>query len=333
MLVPEFIRVSIGTAVILGLENMQLDAKPTTAYLMLYTEKRCIANCGFCPQARESKARNDLLSRIYWPKFELSDVKKAFETPSQPKKFKRICVQAINYEGFFDDLVGIVKSLVDTKIPISISVQPLTKKQITELHELGVSRIGIPFDAATETIFYNVKGKGIKSPYKWENYVENIKIAQSVFGIDNVSTHLVIGLGETELEAVNFIQESVDIGVLPALFTFTPIKGTKLEAKSRPTLFKYRKIQLARYLIFERISRKENFSFNTTEEIINFGIPKEELLEIIRIGKPFLTSGCSGCNRPYYNERPGEILYNYPRPLNDDEITQIIQLFEERMEW
>jgi len=27
--------------------------------------------------------------------------------------------------------------------------------------------------------------------------------------------------------------------------------------------------------------------------------------------KVFLTSGCPGCNRPFYNERPS-LIYNYP---------------------
>ncbi|MCW3977503.1 MAG: radical SAM protein, partial [Candidatus Bathyarchaeota archaeon] len=35
------------------------------------------------------------------------------------------------------------------------------------------------------------------------------------------------------------------------------------------------------------------------------------------------TSGCPGCNRPYYNERPGGPLYNYPRQPLPDEIRAI----------
>ncbi|NVM55253.1 MAG: radical SAM protein [Candidatus Helarchaeota archaeon] len=327
----EYIRVSVGTAAVLGLVKMQLDAIPTTAYLMLFSEKRCLANCGFCPQARESKARIDYLSRIIWPKFELLEVKKAFESLLEQEKFERICIQAINYTGFFDDLVGVVETLNSLGIPLSVSVQPLNAEQMKKLHELKVSRIGIPLDAATRTLFYNIKGKGAKGPYKWEKYFNNLELAQSIFGQTNVSTHLIIGLGETEFEAVKFIQQVIDSKVLPALFTFTPIKGTNFETKSRPTLFQYRKMQLARYLIKNKICRMKDFTFNEDKELINFGIPKEKLYEIIQTGKPFLTSGCSGCNRPYYNERPGEELYNYPRPLTDEEIYQIVKQFEEKL--
>ena len=308
-----------------------MDAVPTTAYLMLYTDEKCLGNCGFCPQARESEARSDALSRIFWPKFKLSELKRAFEKLEESKKFKRICVQAINYSGFFDDLLGIIESLNVFKIPISVSVQPLTEQQMKGLSELGVSRIGIPFDAATPEIFRRVKGKGAKGPYKWEKNLESIKTAQRIFGSRNVSTHLIIGLGETDNEAIKFMQDSIDAQVLVALFTFTPIKGTTFESDSRPTLLKYRKMQLARYLLTHKISHLDQFAFDKTGKIVSFGIERQKIDEIIRSGMPFLTSGCSGCNRPYYNERPGETLFNYPRSLSSEEIEEILNLFGEYM--
>ncbi len=330
-LAPEYIRVSIGTAVILGLEQMQLDAQPTTAYLMLYTEGRCLANCGFCPQARESKARIDSLARIFWPKYQLPEVKKAFESLPESNIFERLCVQVINYAGFFEDLVGVINALNHFDIPISISVQPLKERQLNQLHQLGVDRVGIPLDAATKALFYGAKGIEAKGPYKWERNLENLRIAQKIFGNEKVSTHLIIGLGETEFEAVQFLQKMIDSHVLPALFTFTPIRGTRFEKMSRPSLFQYRKIQLARFLLLKRQCRIEDFSFNKEGDIIDFGRPMEQLKEVIHKGTPFLTSGCPGCNRPYYNERPGETLYNYPKQLNNHEINEILRLFQEKM--
>lgn len=330
-MIPEFIRVSVGTAAVLELIHMQLDAVPTTAYLMLSSESRCLANCGFCPQARESKARKDALSRIFWPEFRISEVKTAFESMQTGKSFKRICIQAINYTGFFDQLVGVIETLKATNLPISVSVPPLNEDRLKKLHELGITRIGIPLDAATNSLFENVKGKSARGPYKWETHLNNLELAQSIFGSQNVSTHLIIGLGETEFEAVTFLQQMTDSNVLTALFSFTPIKGTAFETKSPPTLYQYRKIQLARYLIINKICRVNDFAFNDKGELMNFGIPKEQRDEIIQSGIPFLTSGCPGCNRPFYNERPGERLFNYPRPLTGDEIAQIMAQFEEKM--
>ncbi|RLF84474.1 radical SAM protein, partial [Thermococci archaeon] len=50
------IRVSYGTAVVLGLKKGKMLAKPTTAYFMTYYKGRCLNNCAFCVQARESKS-------------------------------------------------------------------------------------------------------------------------------------------------------------------------------------------------------------------------------------------------------------------------------------
>ena len=71
---PEQIRVSLGTAIVLGLLEGKLDAEPTTAYLMTYRTGKCTANCGFCPQARASKSNTELLSRVSWPTFPTPNV-------------------------------------------------------------------------------------------------------------------------------------------------------------------------------------------------------------------------------------------------------------------
>ena len=65
--------------------------------------------------------------------------------------------------------------------------------------------------------------------------------------------------------------------------------------------------------------------FDEKDCICDFGVDKEDLLRIIQMGDPFLTSGCLNCNRPYYNEKPSGPIYNYPRPLTEKEIAQILQ--------
>jgi len=49
---PKRIRVSVGSAIVLGLIKGRLDAEPTTVYLLTYRHEKCSANCGFCPQAK-----------------------------------------------------------------------------------------------------------------------------------------------------------------------------------------------------------------------------------------------------------------------------------------
>jgi len=326
--IPENIRVSIGSAMVLGLLRGKLDAKPTTIYLLTCRNEKCSANCGFCPQARESKGRADMLSRVTWPTFMTRQVFDGIERTVRGGAIKRVCIQTLNYPEVFDEvllLVGKIKSRVT--VPISVSCQPLNPEKMRGLADAGVNRISIALDAATEKIFDRVKGRNIGGPYRWERQRKALNEAVKVFGEGSVSTHLIVGLGETEKEICQTIQWCVDSGIYPGLFAFTPIPGTALENNPQPSLSSYRRVQLAHCLLTHRKTLFENMAFDSNSCITNFGISKERLLEVIDTGEPFLTSGCPGCNRPYYNERPGGPLYNYPRQLLPEEIKEAKKLF------
>lgn len=317
---PKLVRVSIGSATCLDLDKMKLDAVPTTAYLMLYHQGKCIANCAFCSQARESKAKSDRLSRIQWPEFKIIQVIGKFKTLNKDNPIKRICIQALNYPDFYKDIFYIVKELKKvSNLPISLSCHPIKENQLDELNKAGIDRIGIPFDLATPELFFKIKGKGNKGPYSWEKHLNYLEIGKRILGKNRITVHLIVGLGESEYEDVRFIQNFMDRGTITGLFAFTPIKGTKLENYPRPSIGHYRRIQLARYIIINSYGKLETMKFNDNNKLIDFGINEEQLHKLIEKGSPFQTSGCPNCNRPYYNERPGKKLYNYPKlPLKED---------------
>ncbi len=320
---PERVRVSTGSAIVLGLLRGKLDAKPTTAYLLMCRNEKCSANCGFCPQARNSKGRADRLSRVTWPAFPTKKIVDAIERNVKAGTIKRVCIQSLNYPEAFDDVLFLVKEISSrVAAPISVSCKPLSNQKMKKWVDAGVNRVSIALDAATEKIFGNVKGQNIGGPYHWEKQHEALKEAVHVFGEGSVSTHLIVGLGETEKELCQKIQWCVDSGVYPGLFAFTPIPGTALENRSPPSISSYRRSQVAHYILTHRKARFENMEFDKNGNLTSFGISKEMLLEDIDTGKPFLTSGCPGCNRPYYNESPGGPLYNYPRQLLPEEIEE-----------
>lgn len=323
---PENIRVSIGSAIVLKILNGKLDAAPTTAYLMTYRRGKCTANCGFCPQARESSGRADMLSRITWPAFPTKKVLSLVPKAVLDGAIKRVCIQALNYPGVFEDLAALIKAIKrSVSVPISVSCQPLNVENVSLLAEAGAERIGIPLDAATKEIFEVVKGKSVGGPYTWENQWKILGGAVEVLGKGMISTHFIVGLGETEKELVSAIQSCVDLGVLPALFAFTPIAGTRFQNRCQPSIQTYRRIQIARHLIVNAFSRFEKMTFNSEGEILNFGIDEKRLLQIVETGKPFFTSGCPNCNRPYYNEKPSGPIYNYPSSMTGEELTQILK--------
>jgi len=326
---PRQIRVSVGSAIILGLLEGKLDAEPTTAYLMTFKTGKCIANCGFCPQARNSKSNAELLSRVTWPSFSTRSVFGLIASAAQSGKIRRVCIQALNYSKVFSELYALVKTLKQqVKVPISVSCQPLNIGNMQLLADAGVDRIGIAVDAATEKLFDAVKGSGAGGPYKWQDQFRLLREATDFFGKGNVSTHLIIGLGETEKEAVSLVHECGVMGVLPALFAFTPVRGTTLATTPQPNIDSYRRIQVARYLITNAIANANDMKFDVDGSIVDFGISKETLLSVVKNGNPFRTSGCPNCNRPFYNEKPSGPLYNYPRKLIVEEISAIKRQFE-----
>jgi biotin synthase-related radical SAM superfamily protein len=323
---PRQIRVSLGSAIVLGLLEGKLGAEPTTAYLMTYKAGKCTANCGFCPQARSSRSKTELLSRVSWPTFPTDAVLEGIGNSAEHGKIKRVCIQALNYPEVFTHLTALVTAIKQhTKVPVSVSCQPINSGNTRHLAEAGAERIGIALDAATEKLFSEVKGASAGGPYTWENQFRQLHEALEVFGKGKVSTHLIIGLGETENDAVSLIQRCVDMGVLPALFAFTPVRGTALERKPQPLIESYRRVQLARYLIVNGCARSEDMRFDGFGCLKDYGVEKETLAYIVETGKPFLTSGCPDCNRPFYNEKPSGPIYNYPRNIRREEIHAIKQ--------
>ena len=323
---PQQIRVSVGSAIILGLIEGKLDAEPTTAYLMTYKTGKCTANCGFCPQARNSRSKEELLSRVAWPAFSTNRVLKGIEVAHVNRRIRRVCIQALNYPNVFTHLAALAETIKQHAIiPISVSCQPLNTQDLQQLANAGVDRIGIALDAATEKLFNEVKGSNAGGPYTWENQFRQLHKALEIFGKGNVSTHLIVGLGETENDTISLIQKCVDMSILPALFAFTPVRGTTLEKKPQPLIEVYRRVQLARYLIAHGCTRSEYMRFDGVGCLTDYGVEKETLTRIVETGKPFLTSGCPDCNRPFYNEKPSGPIYNYPRNVRKEEIEIIKQ--------
>ena len=323
------IRVSIGSASVLCLVSKQFPIPPTTCYIMTYKEGHCIANCGFCPQARESKSSIEKLSRITWPVFPFKEflTKLTYMPPS--KKFKRICVQTLNYKENFKDLREIITQIKkNSNISISVAIPPMSKEKIKELYVMGVQRVGIALDGATSEIFDKIKGKGVKGPYFWEHHMECLKYALEIFPEGSITTHVIVGLGESEKDILKLIKNLKELDVLVSLFAFTPIKGTRLENLPQPELSKFRKVQLSRYLILEEDKEIQDFAFNQEGSLVNINISKQKLKNIIDDTDAFLTSGCPGCNRPYYTSRPSGPIYNYPRNLREKEKEEIYKLLE-----
>ncbi len=315
----ELIRLSLGTAIKLGLEQGPKLDYFTTCFLMTYHKGGCSANCSFCPQARECDEES-MLSRIEWPAFAISEVFDRLRTTD----FKRICIQCLNYPNVTQDVQNIVRGLrAIVSLPISVCIQPITIEEMRQLKQVGVTDIGIAMDAATPEIFNAVKGHERNGPYEWGRHLAGIEAAKEIFGQGHVTTHLIIGLGESERDAAEFLLRMHELGIRVGLFAFTNIKGTPMANMPQPELKRYRRIQVLRHLLHRGLINRELVEYDKRGRIM-LRVDKDWLLDKLSSGVAFRVSGCPGCNRPYYNERPRGTMYNYPRPLKPDEVKMAI---------
>jgi biotin synthase len=316
------VRLSLGTAIQVGLESGDRDPDFTTAFLMTYREGGCEANCAFCPQALESTSSSDRLSRISWPEFDFSKVLDSWPPPGQ---FRRICIQTICYPEVVDDVVEIVGELRKvSKLPISVAIHPISTEDMIRLKDIGTSNIGIALDASTQEIFEDIKGEHRGAAYRWESHRQGLLDALEIFGEGRVTTHLIIGLGETEKEAADLIVDMFELGISVGLFAFTSIKGTSLEDRSPPELASYRRIQVVRQLVSQGLLKPEQIR-ESEDGIISLDIDTDKIRESLSSGVAFQVTGCKGCNRPFYNERPRGPMYNYPRRLSEEEVRSAIE--------
>jgi len=304
-------RVSLGTADVLGLAPAPLDAAPTTAYLML--GERCASDCAFCSQARSSQGRDGMLSRVIWPQFAEDDVCQACAAAHERGAIGRACFQVTMGPDAIQRTRAAVGRLAGcSSVPICASVMPRDLDDVTALLEAGAERVTIALDAATDSVYRQVKSGSFAR-------VVALLEAAAAAHPGRIGTHLIVGLGETERDLAARVQWALDRGIMVALFAFTPVRGTAMADVPPPPLASYRRLQVARWLMVHGHARFEDLAYSDDGRITALGVPPDALAAFLADGAAFRTSGCPDCNRPYYNERPGGVMYNYPQPLTPDE--------------
>jgi len=330
---PDTVRLSTAAAIALGLRSGRLyrDAKVGCINLLMEDEEGCLGNCLYCGQAREVAQGPECrtLIRVQWPSYAVLEVVEAIRIAAErDPSIERVCVSALTTPDAPEHLVEIVKTIRDaTALKVSALVTP-TVFDATHLRKVaaaGVENITIAVDATTVELFHALRGRGARGPHEWQRYIKGVEDAVSAMGRakGSVGVHAIIGLGESEQEAVQFMQLCYDMGARVHLFSFYPEENTALERRSQPPLESYRRMQLARHLIDTGKSWAGGMRFESGI-LVDFGVSEDELRGVVRAGAPFMTTGCSGCNRPYANETPAQAMQglfrNYPFPPNTQDI-------------
>ncbi len=338
MVSPKTVRMSLAAAMTLGLKRglFYRNAKLGCINLLMEYEEGCLANCQYCGQGREISDTPDCRSliRVEWPSYPLDEVVDAIrETAARDPTVSRVCVGAISHPKAPGDMVTMVRRIRDeTGLKVSTLVTPtvFSKDDLMAVKDAGAENLTVAIDCATPELFQELRGKDVKGPHTWERYIQGIKDAVEVMGTDSnaIGVHLIIGLGETEEDAIKLIQECYDMGARVHLFSFFPEAGSPLEGCPQPDMGAYRRVQMARHLIDHGTSRADAMAFEDGH-LVDFGVPADVLEGMIGEGLAFMTTGCPGCNRPYANETPSQamegLLRNYPFVPNEEDVALIRQ--------
>ncbi len=328
---PDYVQMSTAAAITLGVMPGKMHRCSCTRCLnlLLTYPEGCRANCAYCGLARHREAERNYADRNFirvdWPAVPMAQIVDIVARDGSNSLFHRMCISMITHPRSDEDTVSVLKmwaARIDpTAIPISILSNPTTMKRsdVAQLKDLGADIFTVALDAATPEIFDRTRGKGVASPHSWKKYWEILGDARDIFGPQKFGVHIIVGMGETEYDALILVQQLVDMGGHSHMFCFFPERGSLMDHLPATPRDQWRRVQLGRYLIDYCGARVDQMHCDGERRVVNFGLPKDELDVIVNAGIAFRTSGCPGkfaedisaCDRPYGDSPPSNIA-SYP---------------------
>jgi radical SAM protein (TIGR04043 family) len=124
-------------------------------------------------------------------------------------------------------LARCVKAVKAAVPNLEIQVQcepPAELSTITDLYDAGARSIGIHVESMDDAV--RMRWMPGKSRVSMDEYRGAWREAVRVFGRNQVSTYLLVGMGEDPDEMVAGAEELIEMGVYPFIVPFRPLKGT-----------------------------------------------------------------------------------------------------------
>jgi radical SAM protein (TIGR04043 family) len=124
-------------------------------------------------------------------------------------------------------LARCVRAIKERVPELGIQVQcepPADLSTITDLYEAGARSIGIHVESMDDDVRRRWTPGKARVPL--DEYRAAWREAVRVFGWNQVSTYLIVGMGEDPDELVASAAELIDMGVYPFIVPFRPIRGT-----------------------------------------------------------------------------------------------------------
>jgi biotin synthase len=325
---PDYVQLSTAAAITLGLVpgRMHRCACTRCLNLLLTYPEGCRANCAYCGLARHRESATNYADRNFirvdWPAAPLDEIIARIADQGEATPFHRMCISMITHPRSDADTLAVLERwmarIPRALVPVSILSNPttMTRRDVQALHDLGADIFTVALDACTPAIFDRTRGKGVDSPHRWDGYWRVFEYAREIFGPERIGMHLIVGLGETDRDVLEICRRLRVAGGHSHLFCFYPERGSLMDHLPAPPRSRWRRLQLARYLLEYRDHPFEAFGFSADGALVSFGT---DVAEVTATGIPFRTSGCPGrerpdvsaCDRPYGDSPPSDIA-SYP---------------------
>jgi lipoyl synthase len=336
---PRHLQLSLAAAMTLNLKEGLFfrNARLYCLNLLLTYPRGCLANCSYCglQKSREGAFSEKSFIRVSWPTYDLETIIR--RTLENRNRLHRVCLSMITHPRALEDTLYLIRRFrEEVSLPISVLMNPTSMKtvDVAALREAGAQMAAVALDLATETLFDRHRGRGVRGPHRFAHYWTLLEATAEVFGKNKAGCHLICGLGEREEELVDRLQRVRNLGARTHLFSFYPEKESLLAGERACPVDRYRRVQLARFLIDNDLSRGDLMAFDGEGRIRHFGLPSEDVEHWIDTGRPFMTSGCPGggletaCNRPFGDGPPSDIR-SFPFPLEEEDVARI----KGQMDW
>ena len=336
---PEWVRISYASALALRFKSGRFTRLFDFGgiNLLLSYDRGCLSDCGYCGLARNRPGDYEDKSfiRVEWPLVETDELVRRLVRHED--KLTRLCISMVTHGRAYPDTLDITRRITaNVRAPLSLLVAPptLNPKRLQAFKDAGADMIGIGLDAVTEDLFRSIRTDVPKGGLKWHQYWQIVDGARDIFGPWKVNCHTLVGLGETDADLLGIFARLLDRQIFSYLFCFNPEPDSRMGDREKTPLGRWRRIQLAKFLLEERGLDPAAFRFDDDGALVRILAPRELVEEVVDDAHAFMTNGCPstggtpGCTRPMGSWRPTETPRDFPWRPTDEETRFIRQTLD-----
>ncbi len=324
---PDWVRISYASALALRFQSGRFT-RPFAfggINLLLSYDRGCLSDCGYCGLARNRPGDYEEKSfiRVEWPLVETDELVRRLVRHED--KLARLCISMVTHGRAYPDTLDIARRITTSvATPLSLLVAPptLNEARLQAFRDAGADMIGIGLDAVTEDLFRSLRSDVPKGGLKWSQYWRIVDAARAIFGPWKVNCHTLVGLGESDADLMAIFARLLDRQIFSYLFCFNPEPDSRMGDLPKTPLERWRRVQLAKFLLEERGIAPEQFEYDDDGALVRINAPRELIDSVLADGHAFMTNGCPssggepGCTRPMGSWRPTEAPRDFPwRPV------------------